>query len=99
MQSLVLLSKIIVLFLFCQVHGKVVDFEKYGGIAGYTQAWLRGEGPVAHCHEGIRLADKSGWVGIGETLSEGLFRRSEVEKINRPPKLNSVFLGPGETCG
>ena len=83
MQALVLLSKIIVLFLFCRVHGKVVDLEEYGGIAGYTQAWLRGEGPVAHCHEGIRLADKSGWVGIGETLSEGLFRRSEVEKINR----------------
>ena len=38
---------------------------------------------MAHVHEGIRLADKSGWVGIGETLSEGLFRRSEIEKINR----------------
>jgi len=47
--------------------------------SSYTQAWLRGEGPSAHVHEGIRLADKSGWVGIGETLpNEGQSRRSRV---------------------
>merc|ERR1711971_791873 len=39
-----------------------------GGSAGYSQAWLRGEGPGAHVHEGIQFADKSGWVGIGELL-------------------------------
>ena len=52
---------------------------------------------MAHVHEGIRLADKSGWVGIGETLNEDVSRRSQVnysqflslEKI-------SVSLGPGE---
>ena len=41
-----------------------------GGSAGYSQAWLRGEGPGAHVHEGIQFADKSGWVGIGELLPE-----------------------------
>ena len=33
---------------------------------------------MAHVHEGIRLADKSGWVGIGETLNEDVSRRSKV---------------------
>jgi len=41
-----------------------------GSHAGYSQAWLRGEGPAAHVHEGIQLADRSGWVGIGELLPE-----------------------------
>jgi len=41
-----------------------------GGSTGYTQAWLRGEGPGAHVHEGVQFADKSGWVGIGELLPE-----------------------------
>ena len=50
-----------------------------GGSKGYTQAWLRGEGPMAHVHEGIRLQDKSGWVAIGETLNEDVSRRSKVE--------------------
>ena len=32
--------------------------------------WLRGdtEGPAAHVHEGVQLADRSGWVAIGELL-------------------------------
>ena len=38
------------------------------GSPGYTQAWLRGEGPAAHAHEGVRLSDQSGWVAIGEEL-------------------------------
>jgi len=41
-----------------------------GTVSGYTQAWLRGEGPEAHVHEGIRRADGSGWVAIGDTLPE-----------------------------
>merc|ERR1712131_267973 len=41
-----------------------------GTVPGYTQAWLRGEGPEAHVHEGIRRADGSGWVAIGDTLPE-----------------------------
>ena len=42
------------------------------GSPGYQQAWLRGdpEGPTAHVHEGVRLADKSGWVAIGELLPD-----------------------------
>ena len=36
----------------------------------YNQAWLRGEGPEAHPHEGIKLSDGSGWVAIGDTLHE-----------------------------
>merc|ERR1712110_554643 len=45
MQALVLLSKIIVFFLFCRVHGKIVDFEEYGGIAddmSNERAWENG---------------------------------------------------------
>merc|ERR1719336_3403443 len=41
-----------------------------GGSAGYSKAWLRGEGPGAHVHEGVQFADKSGWVGIGELLPQ-----------------------------
>ena len=41
-----------------------------GNVGGYSQAWLRGEGPAAHVHEGIRRADGSGWVAIGDTLPE-----------------------------
>ena len=29
---------------------------------------MRGEGPAAHAHEGVRLSDLSGWVAIGEEL-------------------------------
>ena len=49
-----------------------------GGSKGYTSAWLRGEGPAAHVHEGIRLQDGSGWVAIGETLAEDVSARSQV---------------------
>ena len=36
----------------------------------YKQVWLRGDpaGPTAHVHEGVQLADRSGWVAIGELL-------------------------------
>ena len=36
----------------------------------YSQEWLRGEGPQAHPHEGIRLQGSglTGWVAIGELL-------------------------------
>ena len=41
---------------------------------GYTQDWLRGdqvgERDQAHVHEGLRLDDGSGWVGVGGTISE-----------------------------
>ena len=49
-----------------------------GGSKGYTSDWLRGEGPAAHVHEGIRLQDRSGWVAIGETLAEDVSARSQV---------------------
>merc|ERR1719325_478126 len=41
-------------------------------------ARLRGEGPAAHVHEGVRLADGSGWVAIGDTLIEGHTRSRAV---------------------
>ena len=50
--------------------------------SGYTQAWLRGDsnGPTAHVHEGVQLADRSGWVAIGELLpAEG--QTPEVFKV------------------
>merc|ERR1719234_2968240 len=38
------------------------------GSKGYTQAWLRGPGDfVAHVHEGLELADASGFIAVGET--------------------------------
>jgi len=39
------------------------------GSIGYNQAWLKGQGTAggAHVHEGIKLSDGSGWVGIGDT--------------------------------
>ena len=46
------------------------NFIGSGSIKGYNQVWLRGDGPLGHVHEGIRLADKSGWVAIGEGLPE-----------------------------
>ena len=41
----------------------------------YSQEWLRGEGPQAHPHEGIRLKT-SGWVAIGELLPADLRAKS-----------------------
>ena len=29
-----------------------------------------GEGNMAHVHEGLRLQDGSGWVGVGHTFGE-----------------------------
>jgi len=54
---------------------------------GYSQDWLRGdevsERDQAHPHEGLRLADKSGWVAVGQTISENpgrvLVRRVDNE--------------------
>jgi len=56
---------------------------------GYTQAWLKGEGSDAeggaHVHEGLRLSDGSGWVGIGDTNILGVGDKNGqvlVRKIN-----------------
>ena len=53
----------------------IVKFSIAGGVSGgvsggYSQAWLRGEEPSAHVHEGVRLEDGTGWVGVGQTLAE-----------------------------
>ena len=46
---------------------------------GYTQDWLRGDEvgdrDQAHVHEGLRLADRTGWVGVGGTISEQTARK------------------------
>ena len=60
-----LLSKIIVFFLFFRVHGKIVDFEEYGGIAddmSNERAWENG-----------RLMNES-----LNSLEPGLFRNVNV---------------------
>ena len=46
----------------------------------YSQVWLRGdpEGPSGHVHEGVRLADKTGWLAVGELLPD---TEPEVFKI------------------
>ena len=59
-----------------------------GSSSGYTQAWLRGEGPSAHAHEGVRLADQSGWIAIGEGLlddsnNQGVSRVRQVHMTNQ----------------
>ena len=61
------------------------SFEKthmiLGVHKGYKQEWLRGEGSIAgrgHVHEGLRLEDGSGWVGIGHTLAEDGNKNEQV---------------------
>merc|ERR1719309_1595689 len=47
--------------------------------AGYSQAWLRGDEPYGHVHEGIRLEARDGWVGVGDRIKEeGSNRRTQV---------------------
>jgi len=65
-------------FFLALVGGRVgAGVRSRDTIAGYSQVWLRGEGPTAHVHEGIRMADGSGWVAIGNTLPE----EKEAEKF------------------
>jgi len=40
------------------------------GLSSYSQAWLRGEGPYGHVHEGVRLEAGDGWVGVGDLIRE-----------------------------
>ena len=49
----------------------------------YSQEWLRGEGPQAHPHEGIRLrsSELTGWVAIGELLPPDL--RAKTFQVNQ----------------
>merc|ERR1719228_3238976 len=49
------------------------------GDESYYQVYLKGEGPVAHPHEGGRLHDLSGWVAIGQVLPED--QRAFVQQI------------------
>jgi len=53
---------------------------------GYTQDWLRGDEvgdrDQAHVHEGLRLADRTGWVGVGGTISEQTARKVMVRRID-----------------
>ena len=56
-------------------------YEILGVHKGYKQEWLRGEGSIAgrgHVHEGLRLEDGSGWVGIGHTLAEDGNKNEQV---------------------
>merc|ERR1711974_576749 len=53
------------------------------GSKGYTQAWLRGPGDfVAHVHEGLELADASGFVAVGETSDENNFGAILVTRVD-----------------
>merc|ERR1711997_908144 len=52
------------------------------GSKGYTQAWLRGPGDfVAHVHEGLELADASGFIAVGETFDESNFGAILVTRV------------------
>ena len=60
----------------CPRAPKILGIHK-----GYKQEWLRGEGSNAgrgHVHEGLRLEDGSGWVGIGHTLAEDGNKNEQV---------------------
>jgi len=53
------------------------------GSKGYTQAWLRGPGDyVAHVHEGLELADASGFVAVGETSDENNYGQILVTRVD-----------------
>ena len=65
-------------------------------IAGYSQVWLRGEGPTAHVHEGIRMADGSGWVAIGNTLPEE--KEAEKFQVSFLLNLNLSYLLKEKIC-
>jgi len=53
------------------------------GSKGYTQAWLRGPGDyVAHAHEGLELADASGFVAVGETSDENNYGAILVTRVD-----------------
>ena len=80
MQALVLLSKIIVFFLFCRVDGKIVDFEEYGGIAddmSNERAWENG-----------RLMNES-----LNSLEPGLFRNVNVMMMQKVKCTLSQAIG------
>ena len=55
---------------------------------GYTQDWLRGDEvgdrDQAHVHEGLRLADRTGWVGVGGTISEQTARKVRYRGTTKP---------------
>lgn len=62
----------------------------------YSQAWLRGPGDViAHAHEGIQLADKSGYVAVGN--SETSFVCSRVD--NQGNKVWTTTIGSKYSIG
>merc|ERR1712013_951765 len=53
------------------------------GSKGYTQAWLRGPGDyAAHAHEGLELADASGFVAVGETSDENNYGAILVTRVD-----------------
>ena len=81
-------------------HGNSVNVgagvRSRGTIAGYSQVWLRGEGPTAHVHEGIRMADGSGWVAIGNTLPEE--KEAEKFQVSFLLNLNLSYLLKEKIC-
>jgi len=60
-------------------------------VGGYSQAWLRGEEPSAHVHEGVRLDGGDGWVGVGQTLEE-TWRQIMVRLVDNEGKILWTFL-------
>ena len=64
---------------------------------GYSQVWLRGDENTdadggAHVHEGLRLLDGSGWVGIGETNILGVGDKNTQVTLNFKLNLRSRTL-------
>jgi len=62
---------------------------------GYSQAWLRGDEPYGHVHEGIRLEARDGWVGVGDRIKEeGSNRRTQVmvRRVDNDGKLVWTYM-------
>ena len=64
--------------------------------SGYSQDWLRGdevsERDQAHPHEGLRLADKSGWIAVGQTISENPGRVNILQLKKSKIYVSIVFI-------
>lgn len=72
------------------------------GSSGYSQAWLRGDGPYGHVHEGIRLEAGDGWVGVGDRIEEDKPKDKKTQMMvrrvdNEGAKVWTYIVGDSHT--
>ena len=76
---------------------KASNINFFKGSIGYSQKWLRGDENTdadggAHVHEGLRLQDQSGWVGIGETNILGVGDKATKVTTNFEHRFQTYLL-------